>query len=101
MSKTKRSKLMQGLAVFMMLMTLVGCAARIAYKEIMNDPIVMDFEIYKVNDVVTCTVILETDAKLENPALKADQFRETVRQIFNESMIIIEFMQNDEVIFVY
>ena len=41
-------------------------------------------------------MILETDADLVDPARKADQFREVIQQVFKDSTIVIEFIQDGE-----
>lgn len=96
MRKNIGVKLTCGLAVLLTLFSLAGCNTLNAYKEIKNDPVVMDFEVHRFKDDIICTVILETDADLVDPARKADQFREVIQQVFKDSTIVIEFIQDGE-----
>lgn len=96
MKKKIGMKLTRTLAVMMTLLTLAGCNTLNAYKEIKNDPVVMDFEVHRFKKEIICTVILETGANLVNPALKADEFREAIQKVFKDSTIVIEFVQDGE-----
>jgi len=75
---------------------LYGCSSFNAYIEIKKDPVVEDFEIHQFNETIICTVILKSDAHLEDYAYKASQIKMTIQKVFKDSKIIVGFKQKSE-----
>lgn len=94
MNKQVKGRIIRLISISIMLSILSGCSFINVYNEIKKDPVVLDVEVYQIEDSVICKVILETDAYIDDTSFKVSQFKKIIEQEFKDSNITIIFIQN-------